>query len=372
MRPQVVPLLASLLVLPVSCGSADDGSSGTPTTPPPPETLGTAWEAESVSPLALSSPCPSFSCLATTDPSLVRSADGDLLLYFSAGGIREEGDGSHAVWGPTIGRARRADGQETFVLDPVDRPVVDAAPVGAWDRHVETVSVFADPATSRYRMVYMGYEARPGDPNYVDGGPTTYQGTALGQMTSSDPEGKVWQRNPEPIYRPAPDAWDGLFITGASVVIGPDGVWRLYYSGAGTTVGIGLLTSNDGGDTWQPHHAPVLERDLGGWDQAVLEPTVRYFGGQFWMWYSGYEEPLGDATRIAIGLATSADGVTWQRHPGNPVLGPGAAGSWNDMRVLSSDVLVDADGSLLMAAYGCSLAGLCDDGDARIGLFRSR
>ena len=45
----------------------------------------------------------------------------------------------------------------------------------------------------------------------------------------------------QPLYRPASGAWDGAFLTGPSVVRGPDGLWRVYYAGAGTTVGIGIV-----------------------------------------------------------------------------------------------------------------------------------
>ena len=134
-----------------------------------------------------------------------------------------------------------------------------------------------------------------------------------------------------------------MFLTGPSLARGPDGTWRIWYTGAGTTVGIGLLTSPDG-VTWTPHPAnPVFERRLGQWDEATLEPCVRWLRGQWWMWYSGYREPLGNATRIGIGLAVSDDGVHWTRVGDGPVLGPGAAGTWNDLRVLSPDVIVEPE-----------------------------
>jgi len=124
------------------------------------------------------------------------------------------------------------------------------------------------------------------------------------------------------------------------------------------------------GVVWSPDPGnPVLERDLSSWDQAVIEPCVRFIDGRYLMWYSGYLEPLGDATAIAIGLATSPDGVVWERHPQNPILRPGAAGAWNDLRVLSTDVLVETDGSLLLAAYGSSRAA--SGADIAIGLWRS-
>jgi hypothetical protein len=123
---------------------------------------------------------------------------------------------------------------------------------------------------------------------------------------------------------------------------------RLYYTGAGDLFGIGLLTSIDA-EHWTPYPGnPVFKVQPGAWDDQIVEAAVIYHKGQYWMWYSGYRGALEKDTTIAIGLATSDDGVHWTRHPDNPVLRPGAQGRWNDMRVLAPDVLVDRDGSLLM------------------------
>ena len=84
----------------------------------------------------------------------------------------------------------------------------------------------------------------------------------------------------------------------------------------------------------------------------ILEQAVVYANGQYYLWYSGWRGELKPDTAISIGLATSPDGTHWTRHAQNPVITPGAPGSWNDLRVLAPDVVVLADGSLLMAAYG--------------------
>ncbi len=73
--------------------------------------------------------------------------------------------------------------------------------------------------------------------------------------------------------------------------------------------------------------AVLTEGSAGQWDEgAVGMPCVIMEGpADYKMWYSGadavpqsYEELL--AADVAIGLATSADGLTWTRLPGNPVL----------------------------------------------------
>ncbi|MGO8701482.1 MAG: hypothetical protein ACLQVY_27675 [Limisphaerales bacterium] len=134
-----------------------------------------------------------------------------------------------------------------------------------------------------------------------------------------------------------------------------------------------MLTSTNG-VTWAAHgNSPVLEVEPGKWDSQILEQGVLYARGKYWLWYSGLDSPLSDRTIIAIGLATSDDGVRWSRYPHNPVLSPGAKGSWNDARVLAPDVIVEPDGTLLMSAYGQSKQDIKENSSSSsIGFWRSR
>jgi len=213
-------------------------------------------------------------------------------------------------------------------------------------------------------MWYAGYAARGDAAN-------PFIGIALGQATSVDREGRVWERSATPIYRAPAGSWDERLVTGPTVLCGPDGTWRLYYSGAGTKQGVGLLTSTDGRH-WTPYAGnPVLEPQSGAWDEQILEQATAYLGGLYWLWYSGYKNPLLPSTPIAIGVATSHDGIHWTKHPANPVIKPGPAGSWNDLRVLAPDVIEEPDGSLLMAAYGSSQKDIGRQAGF-IGFWRSR
>ncbi|HJZ56894.1 MAG TPA: hypothetical protein VKE74_18135 [Gemmataceae bacterium] len=65
---------------------------------------------------------------------------------------------------------------------------------------------------------------------------------------------------------------------------------------------------------------PVFEAaGPGHWDAKIRERGwVLREGGVYKLWYTGYD---GTATgRRMLGLATSADGVTWTRHPNNPLV----------------------------------------------------
>ncbi len=57
----------------------------------------------------------------------------------------------------------------------------------------------------------------------------------------------------------------------------------------------------------------------GHWDAAIRERGwVMHEGGVYKLWYTGYD---GSKTgRRRLGYATSPDGTTWTRHPGNPLL----------------------------------------------------
>jgi predicted GH43/DUF377 family glycosyl hydrolase len=61
------------------------------------------------------------------------------------------------------------------------------------------------------------------------------------------------------------------------------------------------------------------------------------------MWYMGYEGDDFPPEAISIGLAVSEDGVRWERHEGGPVLGPGAAGRFDDWQVYAPAVVAEDD-----------------------------
>jgi predicted GH43/DUF377 family glycosyl hydrolase len=302
---------------------------------PPGERLGVVWEELPGNPRIAQPACPAWYCLGQTDPWVARGPDGARIAWFSTGGD---------LGGPLVGRAQLDDALN-FTLDP--EPVLTLQ-AGVWDRYRETVSTRWDPDTETWTMWYLGYAV------------SFFDDPGFGQMRSSDRDGTRWERAAAPIYRPQADGWDHALISGPSFIETPEGQWRLYYSGAGTTVGIGLLISDDRGQSWRPHpDNPIFERDLASWDQGILEVSVIYHEGRYLMWYTGYKEPLDlQTTPMAIGLAYSADGIRWQRSPDNPVLRPGQAGSWNDLRVVSPHVIVGDDGALYLFAHGQSRASV--------------
>lgn len=148
-------------------------------------------------------------------------------------------------------------------------------------------------------------------------------------------DGAAWTRHPNPVLHPGEDgAWDGFTIDTPAVVRVAD-TYFLYYFGqraSGSVDGssIGLATSSDGLEYRRAGKGPVLEPGPpGSWDSRWVEsPTVIHNAGngRWLMWYSG----MSPEWKASVGLATSTDGVHWQKHPANPILTPGPEDSWDD------------------------------------------
>lgn len=125
-----------------------------------------------------------------------------------------------------------------------------------------------------------------------------------------------------------PGDWDGDGVRYPMVLDDGGGVggrFKMYYVGSGPAGGdIGVATSPDG-LTWTRHPGnPVITAS--GWSADGMEaPFVLKEGSTAYkMWYSGFNED-----GCGIGLATSSNGLDWFEHPDNPVLEPGSD-DWNN------------------------------------------
>jgi len=281
--------------------------------------------------------CPAWDCLNHSDPTLGRLPSGQLAIWFAAGGDRSSGK-------PVVGRAVRHQKTWKLDIDPVMHPT-DAGP-NAWDTARETPSVRWNAKANAWDMWYLGYNV-----SYFDD-------PAIGQARSLDTKGTKWPRSKDPIYRPKAGQWDQNFLTAPGAVLGSDGIWRLYYSGASFArnngfMSVGVLTSKDG-ESWKPHSQnPVFEGMTGQWDASIIDPHVQFVGGRYVMWYSALAGQLKDDTPISVGVATSEDGFRWKRIRQAPVIAPKPK-TWTDFRVLDVEVLPQANGSLLMVGYATS------------------
>jgi sucrose-6-phosphate hydrolase SacC (GH32 family) len=65
---------------------------------------------------------------------------------------------------------------------------------------------------------------------------------------------------------------------------------------------------------------PIFEAAPGQWDAKIRERGWVMKDGDSWkMWYTGYD-PDKQPLTMKLGYATSKDGITWTRHPQNPII----------------------------------------------------
>jgi sucrose-6-phosphate hydrolase SacC (GH32 family) len=65
---------------------------------------------------------------------------------------------------------------------------------------------------------------------------------------------------------------------------------------------------------------PIFEAASGQWDAKIRERGWVMKDGDVWkMWYTGYD-PDKQPLTMKLGYATSKDGITWTRHPQNPII----------------------------------------------------
>jgi predicted GH43/DUF377 family glycosyl hydrolase len=117
-------------------------------------------------------------------------------------------------------------------------------------------------------------------------------------------------------------------------VVRRDGVLYNFYSGwDGATWRTGLATSRDGID-WQKHGV-VLAPDAATWEgnYSAGNGSALLVDGQFWYWYVGGPKDLP-----RLGLARWPDGRRFTKER-DPVLEPGPTGSWDERGVADPYVI---------------------------------
>ena len=148
-----------------------------------------------------------------------------------------------------------------------------------------------------------------------------------------------------PVLGPGPaGSWDAVDVMNPTLAEGAGRLLMLYSGFDGRLWRTGLAVSTDGAK-WEKRPGPVLESSPSGWDSEYIAAngSALFFKGKFYYWYQG-----GRDDRVRIGLATSADGERWTKHPG-PVLAAGPPGAWDSEAV--ADPFVLACGETLFLYY---------------------
>lgn len=205
------------------------------------------------------------------------------------------------------------------------------------------------------RGAYMGWLAA-----WVGGNPAFDY--SFSHATSFD--GANWYYySKNPVITPSVSGFD--IILEHTAVLKDAGGYKMYYSGEpqGWSNRIGLATSSNG-IQWQKYGGnPILvPGPSGSWDsQNIMFANVHRVGTTYYLWYSG----SGPDLRHRIGLATSTDGIVWTKHPSNPVLGQGGSGTWD------SETLGETNVVLINGVFYMVYTAIGNSGIQSIGLATS-
>ena len=255
-------------------------------------------------------------------PHVIRDGTGYKMWY----------TGYDADWVARIGYAESPDGVNW--TKHTGNPVLSLGSEGSWDSDwVGEPTVLKDGGI--YRMWYRGVDAEGK--------------CAIGSAESTN--AITWTKHiSNPVLVPGlPGSWDEGGVR-APTVVHHDEQFHMWYRGWGTDMNnpssIGYATSADGVAWTKSLDNPVL---VGGtsddWDHPyILNPTVLFDPDHdvYRMWYSSFNEAI-DGGRNRFGYATSPDGIHWTKYTLNPVLYPGAAGSWDAGDMHGPCVILEGD-----------------------------
>ena len=245
-----------------------------------------------------------------------------------------------------------------------DMPVLSQGAEGQWDSEVLRFP-YVIQHDDRHHMFYEAHPPRVPDEKSV---------VAIGYASSED--GINWTKsNLNPILEGDGSGFDAVTVARPVVSVDDDGTWVMYYAAEGEEawVGIGRATAASPTGPWERRDAPVLiSGPVGAWDQGmVLADQIIQDADGYRMYYSGRE---ASGRPAMIGLATSADGLTWEKFndPTNdetsdlfaesdPILLNG--NRWDGAATWTPNILVH-NGRWIMVynAFGSLGAAFSDDG----------
>jgi predicted GH43/DUF377 family glycosyl hydrolase len=152
-----------------------------------------------------------------------------------------------------------------------------------------------------------------------------------------------------PAIAPTSGSWDNLF-TAPGAVIKDNGIYKMYYNGGSTgygTYSIGLATSTDG-INWQKNSTPVFFHDSSSQYYIGVHSVIK-INNVYFMYYDA--RPINSYGICKIYLATSQDGINFSRYSSNPILTNTL--SWEGVGINYPSVIYD--GGQYIMLYGNSV-----------------
>lgn len=160
------------------------------------------------------------------------------------------------------------------------------------------------------------------------------------------------------VLSPGPaGAWDD-YTVGIGAMLKDEGLYKMYYCGYRDQYGIwniGLAVSQDG-ISWEKYSSPVLTASA--FEEQIGASTVIKKDGTYLMYYN-YRKSNGDR---AICLATSSDGINWEKYAGNPILK--ADKSWEGSAIAVPSVIYEnGQFKMIYQNYNTSAFGMAFSAD---------
>ncbi len=192
-----------------------------------------------------------------------------------------------------------------------ESPVPHIVPGGAgdWDA-VDALNPSVVRRDGRYWNFYSGFD-----------GKSWHTGLA------TSPDGLSWSKQGK-VQSSDPASWEAGYIAANGSVLDVNGEFLHWYQGGPKGKNsIGLARSKDGKTFRKLAHPVLTPGPYGSWDEVSIgDPFVLRAAGKFWLFYLGEDR----ARRQRLGLARSADGITWTKLRSNPILELGEPGSFDE------------------------------------------
>lgn len=152
-------------------------------------------------------------------------------------------------------------------------------------------------------------------------------------------DGIHWQNRLNPVFvNGTPGSWDDYTVLCGAIIKKSDNQYLMYYNGDHSQDGpwqIGMATSSDG-IQWNRLANPVVRADIvNNYWLGVI--SVLNVNGKYYMYYDS--APRDNREKVSINLATSTDGINWTKYADNPILSPSE--SWDGVGVSYPAVIYD-------------------------------
>lgn len=284
-------------------------------------------------------------------PFVIRDGAG-YRMYYSASGGPECNDSAWSQW--MTGMVTSTDSftwaRRTDLCEPVlyackfmEGDLLDPDEIASVFDSIFVIGPCVIKDGSTYKMWYTGWA---GETQPIGGGLENRINFRIGYATSAD--GSEWTK-----FQGSAGAGSVLGLgqaggldskgVGQPYVIKDGATYRMWYEGFdGTTWRIFYTTSPDG-TNWTKHGV-ALEPGASGSPDAlgVRNPVVIFRNGSYELWYQGRS---ASAPNYHVMRATSPDGLTWSRVPGEVKMSPDDALD-GDEQIHVDSILVQPDGSV--------------------------